>query len=177
MAKIKKKRRLIKFIPIITILGVLFGVGLCLYCITPVSMSSEKVLFKVKQGESTISIINDLRKDNLIKSRKFAILFIKVNKIDTIKAGNYELNRNMSLRKIFSIITDSKNIKEDTITLTFNEGKNLRGIAKIITEGTSVTDNDIKNTLSDKEYLQHNSKKTSYTIFKWTNDLNSRFSK
>ena len=151
--KVKKKRRLIKILPFLVILGVLAGIGLCVYCVTPVSMSSDKVLFKVKQGESTMSIINDLRKDNLIKSRKFAILFIKINNIDTIKAGNYELNRNMSLRKIFSIITNSKNIKADTIVMTFHEGKNMRGIVKIITENTKISENDIYNTLADKKYI------------------------
>ncbi len=153
MAK-KKKRRLIKLLPVIVIIGILCGIGLCLYCITPVSLEDDKVMFKVKQGESTLSIINDLRTNRLIKSRKFAILFIKVNNIDTIKAGNYELNRNMSMRKIFSVITDSKNIKEDTITLTFNEGKNMRGIVKTITDNTSITENDIYNTLSNKEYIK-----------------------
>ena len=154
MKRQKKKRRLIKIVPILVILGVICGIGVCLYAISPVSTKDDKVLFKVKQGESTTSIINDLRKNNLIKSRKVAIVFIKINNIDTIKAGNYELNRNMSMRKIFEIITDSKNIKEDTITLTFNEGKNMRGIAKIITDNTNISENDIYNLLEDKEYLK-----------------------
>ena len=158
--KEKKKRRLIRLLPVLVILGVLTGIGLCIYLISPVSMKNDKVIFDVKPGESTIGIINDLKKDNLIKSRKFAVLFIKVNKIDTIKAGSYELNRNMSLRKIFSIITNSKNIKEETITLTFHEGKNMRGVVKIITENTKISENDIYNTLADKKYL--NSLKDEY---------------
>ena len=150
----KKKRRFIKIIPIIVILGVLSGIGLCIYMISPVSMKSDKVTFTVKQGESTISIVNDLKKENLIKNSKFALLFIKINKITSIKAGTYDLNKNMSLRKIFDVITDSKNIKTDSMTITFHEGKNMRGIVKIITENTSITENDIYNTLSDKEYIK-----------------------
>ncbi len=153
MAK-RKKKKLIKLLPIIIIIGVICGVGLCLYCVSPISMESDKVLFRVEKGSSTINIVNELKKDNLIRSRKFTILFLKINKIEGIKAGNFELNRNMSLRKIFSILTDSSKIKEDTISLTFHEGKNMRGIAKIITDNTSITENDIYNTLSDKEYLK-----------------------
>ncbi len=154
MAKNKKKKSKLKLLPIIVIILVICGVGLCAYLTTPVSSSSDKVVFSVKQGESTKSIINDLKKERLIKSRKFAILFIKLNNIDTIKAGNYVLNRNMSLRQIFSVITNSKNIKQDTITLTFHEGKNMRGVIKIITDNTKISENDIYNTLNDHEYIK-----------------------
>ena len=152
--KEKRKKKWIKIIPIIVIIGVLCGIGLCIYCVSPVSNESDKVIFKVESGSSTMKIINDLRRDNLIKSRKFAILFIKLNNIETIKAGNFELDRNMSLRKIFTVLTDSSKVKEDTIVLTFNEGKNMRGIVKIITENTKITENDIYNTLSNKEYIK-----------------------
>lgn len=152
--KSKKKRRIIKLLPIVVIIGVLCGIGLCLYCISPVSSKSEKVEFNIESGTSTTTIINNLKKENLIRSRKFAILFIKINKIDSIKAGDFELDRSMSLRKIFSILTDSKNIKEETINITFNEGKNIRNIVSIITKNTNITENDIYNTLSDKEYIK-----------------------
>ena len=154
MAKNKMKKRKIKILPVLIIIAVLVGIGACVYMVSPVSNKSEKVYFKVKQGESTKNIVNDLKKQGLIKSRNFTILFIKINNIDTIKAGNYVLNKNMSLRKIFSVITDTKNIKEDTITLTFHEGKNMRGVVKIITDNTNITENDIYNTLNDNEYIK-----------------------
>ena len=152
--KKKKRFRIIKLLPVVVILGILCGIGVCIYCVSPVSIESDKVSFNVKSGTSTTQIINDLKKENLIRSRKFAILFIKINKIESIKAGDFELDRNMSLRKIFSILTDSSKIKEETITITFHEGKNMRGIAKIIEDNTDITENDIFNTLSDKEYLK-----------------------
>ena len=146
-------KKLIKIIPIIVIIGVLGGVGLCLYLVSPVSRDSEKVKFKIERGTSTVEIIDNLRKVNLIKSRKFAKLYVKLNNIHNIKAGNFELDKNMSLKKIFNTITDSNKVKEDTYTLTFHEGKNMRGIVKIITENTSITENDIYNTLNDKNYI------------------------
>lgn len=156
MAKIKRRKRskLLRLLSFLIVIGMICGIIICLYCTSPVSKTSDKVIFNVESGSSTRKIINDLRKDNLIKSRKFTILFLKLNNIDTIKAGNFELNRNMSLRKIFDILTDSSKIKEDTITLTFNEGKNMGGIIDIITENTDITENDINNTLSDKEYIK-----------------------
>ena len=155
MAKrVKKRRKIFKFLAFLIVMGVSAGIGLCIYCVSPITKDSEKVSFNVEAGSSTTKIVNELKKDNLIRSRKFALLFIKINNIDTIKAGQYDLDRNMGLREIFSIITDTKHIKHDSITITFPEGKNMRGIVKIITENTKITENDIYNTLNDKEYLK-----------------------
>ena len=60
----------------------------------------------------------------------------------------------MDLKTIFKTISDTNNIKEDTITMTFHEGKNMRGIVKIITDNTSITEEEIRNTLKDKEYIK-----------------------
>lgn len=150
----KKKSFIVKLFELIVFLGVISGIIICLYCTSPISKTSDKVIFNVESGSSTRSIIKDLRKNNLIKSKKFTIIFLKINNIDTIKAGNFELNRNMSLREIFNVLTDSSKIKEDTISLTFKEGKNMRSIIDTITSNTNIEENDINNALTDTEYLK-----------------------
>lgn len=150
----KKRFRLIIIVPIIVIIGVIIGICTCLYLVSPVSSKSKVVTFKVEQGTSTKTIVNNLKDKGLIKSRKFTLIYIKVNKLQTIKAGTFELNKNMDLKTIFKTISDTNNIKEDTITMTFHEGKNMRGIVKIITDNTSITEEEIRNTLKDKEYIK-----------------------
>lgn len=149
----KKKRRIIfRLIEIIIIIGVLLGIGLCFYLVSPVSSKNEKVLVTIEEKTNTREIINLLKKDGLIKSRKFTLLYVKLNNINNIQHGNFELNRNMGLKEIFKTLTRTP--KQATKTLTFHEGKNMRGFIKTITENTKITENDIINTLNDKEYIK-----------------------
>ena len=150
----KKKKKRIKLLPIIIIIGLIVGIGLCLYLVSPVSTKNDKVIFNIESNTPTVKIIKNLKKKNLIKSEKFTLLFVKLNNYSNIQAGNFELNRNLSLRKIFDILTDSSKIKEDTMTITFKEGKNIRGIVDVIKENTKIDENEIYNTLKDTEYIK-----------------------
>lgn len=148
----KKKKIIFRFIEIIIILGVVTGIGLCFYLVSPVSNKSEKVTVTIKERMGARDIISLLKKDNLIKSSKFTLLYVKLNNINNIQHGSFELNRNMGLKDIFKVLTNTP--KQATKTLTFHEGKNMRGIIKTITENTKITENDIINTLNDKEYIK-----------------------
>ncbi len=149
----KKKNKLIfRLIEIIVIIGVITGIGICFYMVSPVSNKSEKVSFTIKEKTNTREIIDLLKKDRLIKSRKFTLLYVKLNKINNIQHGNFELNRNMGLKDIFKTLTSTP--KQATKTITFHEGKNMRGFIKTITEKTNISENDIINTLNDKEYIK-----------------------
>jgi len=147
-----KKRRLIRLLPILVIVGVLFGIGLIYYLVSPVSKEDEKVKIFINENTSTKTIIDILRKENLIKSRKLTLLYVKLNNINNLQHGNFILNRKMGLKQIFKTLTSTP--KQNTISLTFHEGKNMRGYIKTITEQTKITENDIINTLNDKEYIK-----------------------
>ena len=116
---------------------------------------SKKIIFEVKpftDGYGMKSLISDLKDDNLIKNESFTYYYARLNKFD-VEAGTYVLNTNMSLREIFTKISDSSNVKEDTITITFKEGRNMKGIISTITNNTSITEEEILNKLNDTEYI------------------------
>ena len=74
--------------------------------------------------------------------------------INNLKAGTYELNKNMSLEEIVNTLKAGNNFNENEITLIFREGINMRKIASIIANNTNNTEDDVYNLLNDKEYLQ-----------------------
>lgn len=148
------KKKLIKILPIVVIVIMLLLISLCWYLVSPVKNKSEEVDFKIDKNTSTKDIIYNLRVNNLIKSQKFTYVFVKLNNFDSIKAGKFKLNRNMSLREIIKTITNIKNAKEDNITLTFHEGNNMRDIIKIIVNNTDISENDILSLLSNKTYIK-----------------------
>ena len=149
-----KKLKIIIPILIILIMGAL--VGLCFYQVSPMSKSDKKIVFEVKKFDEKYgmkTLISDLKKENLIKNESFTYYYVRINKFD-VKAGKYILHPNMSLREIFEKISNSSNAKEDTVTITFNEGKNMKGVISTITKNTSITEEDILNKLKDQEYLK-----------------------
>ena len=149
-----KKLKIIIPILIILIMGAL--VGLCFYQVSPMSKSDKKIVFEVKKFDEKYgmkTLISDLKKENLIKNESFTYYYVRINKFD-VKAGKYILHPNMSLREIFEKISNSSNAKEDTVTITFNEGKNMKGVISTITKNTSIKEEDILNKLKDQEYLK-----------------------
>ena len=149
-----KKRKLRIIIPAIIILLVVTGIGLCFYFTSPVSGSNAIVEFTVKENTSTTDIINDLKKKKLIKNVLFTKVYIKINNINSIKAGNFELKRSMSLKEIFKTITNSSNIKEDTVLVTFLEGYTINDYAKEVNKNFNISEDEFINQLNNKEYLK-----------------------
>lgn len=149
-----KKVKIIIPIIIILLMGAL--VGLCFYMVSPVSNKNTKVVFEVKKfegGYGMKALISELKDEKLIKNETFTYYYARLNKFD-IKAGTYILHPNMSLREIFEKISDSKNAKADTVTITFKEGLNMRGIASVITKNTKITEEEIFNKLKDIDYIK-----------------------
>ena len=154
MKENKKKFRKIKLIPIFIILLVLAGIGACLYLVSPVSDSDAIVEFSIEPNTSTRKIIENLKKENLIKNTYFTLAYVKINKINSLKAGDFELMESMSLKEIFNEIADSNNIKNKTMNLTFLEGKSITVYAEKIAKNLNMSKDDVLNKLSDKEYLK-----------------------
>ena len=69
-----------------------------------------------------------------------------------IKAGKYEFDKSMSLDQILSMVEEEK-ILNETVTITFPEGKNIKAIASIIEENTNNKEKDIYDLLKMKSIL------------------------
>lgn len=111
-----------------------------------------KVEFAVKSGDTYMSISENLEENKLIRSSLAYKIYLKTHKKNTLKAGIYELNRNMSVKEIINVLS-SDNYKEEHIVITFKEGINMQSIATIIEENTNNTKEDVFNLLKDEEYI------------------------
>lgn len=149
-----KKFRKVKILPIIISTIVIIGIVFCIINTSPVSRKSEEIILKIDEGSSVRSVTEILKKEGLIRNKYFSLIYIKLNNITGLQAGNYSLNKNMSLKEIYNQLKEGSNIKDKTITITFPEGKTMRKMAKIIEEKTINSYDDVFNVLSDKEYIQ-----------------------
>lgn len=147
-----KKYKIILF-SFLSILTVAFLIGFYYkYQISPVSKNSEKVIVEIKEG-SIISIGETLYENNLIKSTLIFKIYVKLNKINSLKSSVYELNRNMSLSEIIDILEKGNSYNPNQILVTFKEGLNIRKIANVVSRETNVSYDDFIATVGDKKYI------------------------
>ena len=140
-----KKKLIIIISIIIAIIAIL--IGLYFYGLTPVSKSNEVKLFTITSGTGKMDIINNLKKEGLIKSKISSYIYVIFNRDLNLQAGNYEISPNMSVKEILNKINDGK-IKEEknqnTFSITFVEGRRFPYYAGKIGEATGKTKEEVK---------------------------------
>ena len=119
-----------------------------------VDVSDKSSIFvEIKEGYTTKKIAQVLEEKGLIKNKDFFVLYSKVNKLKSLKAGNYELSKSMNMEKIIDIITGG-HVKRDVQNLTFKEGKRITDYAKIISDYTGESYDDVIKIFKDREYTK-----------------------
>lgn len=112
---------------------------------------NQDVEFTINENTPTVTIINNLKEDDLIKSTFFTKIFVKLNNSKP-QAGKYLLNKNMSVSDIFNMFNNGDVIKNN-ITLTLVEGKRLENYAKTIESTFNFEENSVLNLLTNKEFI------------------------
>ena len=116
------------------------------------SKTSEKVEISIEIGSSNDKIISILKDSGLIHSKLALKIYTKLNKIDGLQAGDYELDKNMEVPEIIKTLQTGIVMKEQ-VKITFVEGKNMRWIANTIEQNTNNTANDVYDLLKDSSYI------------------------
>ncbi len=147
-----------KVIVTLIVIGIILGIGGTVWYLNstkPVTNSEnlkESIKVEIEDGMGTSSIANLLEKNNIIKSASAMKIYVKLNKITNLKAGKYELNNNDDLKTIVEHL-ENGDITDDSVKITFIEGKNMRWIAKAIADKTQNTEDDVLNLLEDEDYI------------------------
>ena len=112
----------------------------------------ETKIIEIQEKTRTEGILDILKKESLIKSKYAVALYIKLNNIKGLQAGKYELSQNMDAKDILKKISLGE-VYDESIKITFNEGKNMRWIAETIAEKTNNTEEDVYELLKDEDYI------------------------
>ena len=118
----------------------------------PKNTENKEIIVDIKNGTSTVEILKQLKNSNVIRNELVAKMYIKMNNVKSLQAGKYLFNGQESLESVFDILSTGK-VMDETVTITFLEGKNMRYIASTIAEKTNNTANDVYSVLQDKDYL------------------------
>lgn len=117
-----------------------------------VSKTDEVVTVTIEPGTASKMVVDQLYDAKLINNKYVGYVYLKLNGELALQAGTYELNRNMSLPELLGKINDGDAL-EDSISVTFIEGKRIKNYAKVISDNFSYTEEEILNKLNDKDYL------------------------
>jgi len=97
---------------------------------TPVSSTSEPVVFTIDSGELPSQVGDDLFTLRLIRDRTAFDIYLRVTGAgSTFQAGSFQLNRNMSMAQIVDALQHGKS---NQVRITLREGLPLREQAKAV---------------------------------------------
>ena len=99
------------------------------YYMSPTASAEELVFITIAPGSNTTTIANHLATNNLIRSSLVFRLVVRYRGIGTkLRAGNYQLSRDMSLNQILDEIKKGQITYQ---TFTVPEGKTAKAIAEL----------------------------------------------
>lgn len=154
----KGKKSVLKIILIILFLIIVIG-AIAVFAWYELSLrpvqdgNLESVIVDIVPGQGTEGIAEALKENNLIKDDLVFKIYCKLNEVNNMQAGTYDLNKNMSVEEIVNKLQAGDVIIKE-INVTFPEGKNMRDIAKIISENTNNSYEDVMNVFESKEYAK-----------------------
>lgn len=111
-----------------------------------------QAIVEIKTGTSTTDILKALKEEKVIRSPLASKIYIALHEIRGLQAGKYLFTGNETLPEVINILSSGK-VMDETVTITFLEGKNIRYIASIIADNTNNTTNDVYKLLEDKSYI------------------------
>ncbi len=138
---------------IISVTGIVLICGVYKYKITAVSNSKEKIEVTIPSGTTSKGIAKILKDKDLIKDERFFNIYVKLYKIEGMKAGFYELSQNMDVDEIIDILQKGSKVNPNEISITFKEGLTMRKVAETIDKATNNSYDDVINKSNDTEYL------------------------
>lgn len=118
-----------------------------------VSSKSEVVQVTVKKGENAYTVLNTLDSKGLIKNKLVAKVYLKIHKPSVI-SQTYNLNKNMSLSKMYSIISKMSSSYVVKSSLTIPEGITIPQAAKKVANVTGKSEQEVLDKWSDQTYLK-----------------------
>ena len=119
----------------------------------PVSEVSEQTAFVVEEGSTMDDIINKLYDEGFIQNVKIAKIYVKLNKINEYYAGNFLLDKNMSVEQIFDTLSDVSKASRDEVMVTIPDGSWAKHAAAYIAEKTNLSAEEILQKWNEVDYI------------------------
>ena len=145
----------ILFIFIISVIAIMISVIYYNNTLKPYETeeNGKEITIEIPEKTGINAIAKILEENQVIKNDFTFKVYLKLNKKINLQAGKYVFNNGKDDVENIVKKLSTGDIIDDSINITFVEGKNMRYIAKTIAENTSNTEEDVFNTVEDVDYL------------------------
>ena len=153
---IKRRRpKPLLIILLIVLAVILFTMaGIWIYLSGPTNKNSDAdIEVVIPTGTSTKEIAGILKEKDLIKNELFFQVYLKLNKVDSLKASTYLFKKNMNLEEITTMLAKGSTYNPDIVKITFKEGERFTDFCREIANNTNHTYEDIVLKVNDHTYL------------------------
>lgn len=155
------KKGLVIFLVIVLILAALAGIGFLIAKgwydsnLEAVNKDAkgETIQIEIEKGIGNSGIASLLEKNKVIKNATVFKIYMKLNKINNLQAGKYTFDNSKDDVKAVIAKLKAGEVDDDSVKITFIEGKTLVDYAKLIAEKTDNNLEDIFDLLRNEEYL------------------------
>ena len=140
---------------------ILFCIGVYIFYTDSIKAvgGNKEISFEVLSGDTYAALGPKLKKSGLIKSELVYKVYIKINELDSLKIGVYNLNTNMDLKTILTTLGKSTSYNPNVVSITFREGINIRDVAKEIEKVLGISSGAVLEVMNDKDYIRELIKK------------------
>ena len=150
---VKFKPRPLLLVVLLAVILLILGIS-WMYLASPVDKNDKKdIEVEITKGISIEKISTILKEEKLIRSKTLFKVYIKLYSNKTLKAGNYMLNRSMSLSEIVEVLEEGSKFDSSTLKLTFKEGQRITDYAKVVADSTNNNYEDVIAIFKDKNYM------------------------
>ena len=114
---------------------------------------SVEIEVEIEKGTSTPDIAELLEKNKVIKNADAFKIYLKLNKKSNLQAGKYVFNNGTDdVEAVVAKLTGG-DVQDDSVTITFVEGKSITDYAKTISSKTNNSMGDVFDLLKNEEYI------------------------
>ena len=113
----------------------------------------KEIEIEIEKGTTTANIAALLEKNKVIRNADAFKVYLKLNKSNNLQAGKYVFNNGQDEVKAVVAKLTTGDIKDDSIKITFIEGKSIKDYATTIVAHTNNTIEDIQALISNEEYI------------------------
>ena len=151
----RKKAKLLLVLLVCGAIGLFTLAGVWLVLASPTNRKSkDDIEVIIPVGATSRQIGTILKNKDLIRNEFFFNVYIKLNRVGTMKASTYTMSKSMSLSEIVDSLVNGNSYNPDTIKITFKEGEWITDYAKDISDKTNHTYEEVLTVMKNKTYIK-----------------------
>ena len=152
--KLKYKPKILLIVLIILIIIICVSFFSWMYLVSPVDKNDDReIKVVIEKGMYGSKIGDKLKEENIIKSKFLFKIYLKIYKVNSLKASTYVFKKNMSLIEIIRLLENGTVTNDDALKLTFKPGERITDYSKVISDNLDVSYDDVISIMKDRNYI------------------------